>query len=451
MKWFEGSVSTAIQVSRRNNALFVVFIESKNGKGEKMRELWDKIEPSLFDCPFVGIHLMEGDEAAEQFAQIYPTPVLPASYVIDSLGKPIEIITFLKDLDYDEFFCKLNNAAKAFVASRKSVNNVSSSQNSGDVQRHEAPSTSAQASSSNTIDHGLSLQEKVERAKKLLEQKKKADEEAKKLEEKERELERINSGKLMQEAQKRREEQELIEAAAQRRRDKIEAEKERERVKAQIKADREEREFRERRGKPIDLAPAGDMPAELPKMEPVPSDRCRVQVRLPSGENIVEEFPSSDCLNTLIELIEQDGRVSGPFSIAQVYPRKVFSEEELQMSFLDLCLTPTCTLLVLQSRQKTAQIIAASPLGGILSLFSIIFIAPLQYFWNVIAGYLGWNSGSNTRSANQSQQSEAKRQREPHSTGATVRRRGNVTRLHNTNDDSDDENANWNGNSTQFL
>lgn len=43
MKWFAGSVSTAIQVSRKNNALFIVFIESKNGRGEKMRQLWDKV------------------------------------------------------------------------------------------------------------------------------------------------------------------------------------------------------------------------------------------------------------------------------------------------------------------------------------------------------------------------------------------------------------------------
>ncbi|KAL6728527.1 hypothetical protein Aduo_010293 [Ancylostoma duodenale] len=485
MKWFAGSVSTAIQVSRKNNALFIVFIESKNAKGAKMSELWDKVEPSLFDCPFVGIHLMEGDEAAKQFSQIYPTPVLPVSYIIDNLGKPIEIITLLKDIDYDEFFSKLNNAVKVFIANRKATtSNGPTPESSGD----QAPTTSsAQAASSSSA--GLSLDEKVERAKRLLEQKKKADEEAKKQEEKERELERIHTGKLMQEAQKKREEQELIEAAAQRRRDKIEAEKERERVKAQIKADREEREFRERRGRPVDMASAGDMPAQpaAPKMEPVPSDRCRVQVRLPNGENIVEEFPSNDCLNTLTELIKQvtdmklsssriieniqDGRVGGAFSIAQVYPRKVFTDEDMEKSFLELCLTPTCTLLVLQSRPKTSQIVAASPLGGIFSLFSMLIIAPLQYIYNVIAGFLGWNSGSSLRmrafrrfcrltsifkgsdasTTTQARQDEAKRQRDPHASGATVRRRGNVTRLHNTNDDSDDENANWNGNSTQFL
>ncbi|EPB80242.1 UBX domain protein [Ancylostoma ceylanicum] len=277
MKWFAGSVSTAIQVSRKNNALFIVFIESKNAKGAKMSELWDKVEPSLFDCPFVGIHLMEGDEAAKQFSQIYPTPVLPASYIIDNLGKPIEIITLLKDIEYDEFFSKLSNAVKVFIANRKATTSNGPTQGtSGD----QAPTTSAQAASSSSAE--LSLEEKVERAKK-----------------------------------------------------------------------------------------------------------CRVQVRLPNGENIVEEFPSNDCLNTLTELIKQDGRVGGAFSIAQVYPRKVFTEEDMEKSFLELCLTPTCTLLVLQSRPKTSQIVAASPLGGIFSLFSMLFIAPLQYIYNDLMHQLG--------------------------------------------------------------
>ncbi|KHJ84131.1 UBX domain protein, partial [Oesophagostomum dentatum] len=180
--------------------------------------------------------------------------------------------------------------------------------------------------------------------------------------------------------------------------------------------------------------------------------RCRVQVRLPDGDNIVDEFDSNDPLTTLVELIKQDGRVSGHFQIAQVYPRKVFSEEELRQSFLSLCLTPTCTLLVLQSHPKSSQIIAASPFGGIFSLISMLLIAPLQYVYGLITGWLGWGSGSGSSTANNSKQtSEAKRHREPHETGATVRRRGNVTRLYNTNDDSDDDNANWNGNSTQFL
>uniref|UniRef100_A0A0K0DM76 UBX domain-containing protein 4 n=1 Tax=Angiostrongylus cantonensis TaxID=6313 RepID=A0A0K0DM76_ANGCA len=362
MKWFAGSVSTAIQVSRKNNALFIVFIESENGKGEKMRELWDKVNP---------------------------TPVLPASYIIDNLGKPIEVITLLKDLSYDEFFTKIVNSVKIFSASTKSGQNEGSQAIAGSSLDKE-PLVSSSTSPSSSA--GMSLEERTKRAKLLLEQKSAIEKARKQEEEKKRELERINTGKLLQEAQKKRHEEELIEAAAQRRRDKIEAERERERLKAQIKADREEREFRERRGIPVvDKTPLAE--TTMPKLEPVASDRCRVQVRFPNGENIVEEFLSSDSLSILKELIEQDGRVSGSFSIAQMFPRKVFSEVEFQKSFVDLCLTPTCTLLIIQSPNKASHIISATPLGGIFSLFSLIVIGPLQSIYSIIAGWLGWRSG----------------------------------------------------------
>ncbi|VDN24552.1 unnamed protein product [Cylicostephanus goldi] len=316
---------------------------------------------------------------------------------------------------------------QTFTAGKKGGSSgQGTSRSSGDLQQADQPSTSKQSSSSNVSAHSLSLEEKVERAKRLLEEKKKAEEEAAKLREKERELERINEGKLAQEAQKKREEQAIIDAAAQRRRDKIEAEKERQRLIAQIKADREEREYRERLARHADTASAGDMPAQPPpppKMEPIPSDRCRVQVRLPEGDNIVEEFSSSDCLNTLMELIRQDGRVRGAFSLAQVYPRKVFTEEELQKSYLELCLTPSCTLLVIQKHPKTSNIIAASPLGGVYSLISMLLIAPLQYIYGIVAGWFGWNSGSGSSSSSNQAHQEPKRQREPHEPhGATVRR-----------------------------
>ncbi|KAK5978992.1 UBX domain protein [Trichostrongylus colubriformis] len=124
----------------------------------------------------------------------------------------------------------------------------------------------------------------------------------------------------------------------------------------------------------------------------------------------------------------------------------------MQKSFLDLCLTPNCTLLIIQSRSKSSQIISTNPLRGILSLLSMLILAPMQYVYNIVTGWLGWNSGS--VSSNQDRQArteEVKRRGEPHATRATIRRRGNTGRLHNTNDDSDEDNANWNGNSTQFL
>ncbi|KJH43844.1 UBX domain protein [Dictyocaulus viviparus] len=421
MKWFAGSVSTAIQVSRKNKALFVVFIESKNGKGERMRELWDKLWGKDWR--------QEGD----------PTPVVPASYIIDNVGKPLEVITLLKDLDFDEFFSKIHSCVKVFCASTKSIPNSDADSSLSEPLPVASTSTSLSSCGANL------LEERIQKAKTLLEQKKACEEIKKQEEEKKQELERIDSGKLLQEAQKKRQEQELIEAAAQRRRDKIEAERERERLKAQIKADREEREFRERLGKNI-AKETPEMQDVTSKMEPITSDQCRVQVRLPNGGRIVEDFSSNDCLLKLVEIVKQDGRINGSFSVAQVFPRKVFTENELQKSFTDLSLTPTCTLLIIQSQ---SNIIPKKTFGDIFALFSFVILLPLRYIYNVVSIFVGRRSDKNLPA--QIEANKVKREREPHSTGATIRRRGNTSRLHNTNDDTDEENANWNGNSTQFL
>uniref|UniRef100_A0A1I7X6N9 Copper homeostasis protein cutC homolog n=1 Tax=Heterorhabditis bacteriophora TaxID=37862 RepID=A0A1I7X6N9_HETBA len=352
MKWFAGSVSTAIQISRKNNALFIVFIESKNETGEKMRALWDQLEASLFSCPVVGIHLIEGDEASLQFAQIYPTPILPASYLIDGQGKPIDIITLLEDLDYDKFYTKVMKAIQVFTSI--SVNSTSTSISS---RSSNAGSDSVENSSN------ITLEDKVKRYEKL-----------------------FNTNFLfyinfIYECIWIY--QELLEAAAQKRRDKLEAEKERERIKAQIKADREDREFRLRRGKPLTESTKNDSVDVLTSSNPVQSDKCRVQVRLPDGGNIVAEFPSHQCLNTLVERIREDDRVNGVFSLAQLFPRKVFTEDEMQKSFFELCLTPNCTLLVIQS-SSSRQIVNSSRASGLFLIFTFLLIAPIQSLWGFL-------------------------------------------------------------------
>lgn len=51
MKWFAGNIATAIQVSKKNAALLIVFVESANEKGKEMKELWDKVS-SFFKTLF---------------------------------------------------------------------------------------------------------------------------------------------------------------------------------------------------------------------------------------------------------------------------------------------------------------------------------------------------------------------------------------------------------------
>ncbi|CAD6186031.1 unnamed protein product [Caenorhabditis auriculariae] len=448
MQWFAGNVNTAIQVSRKNGALLIVYINSDDEKGRKMNDLWDQVDSTILACPVVGIRLQQGDQSALQFAEIYPTPIVPASYIIDQEGKPLEIITLLQDLSYDSFRSKINKAVENFSKKKSSAGPVS--------PKKEAKGPSVTVPSPAPVDPDL--EEKVKRAKELLEQKKKAEAERKFKEDKEKELQRIKDMKAMQEAAQSRRDKELIDAAAQRQKEKIAAVKEKERVMAAIKADREDAEYRRRRAVAGGVVTPVEEPAKPEPPKPVPSDRCRVQVRLPEASPVVEEFPSTDNLHSLVEILKQKNHVSGNFQLAQLYPKRVFTDEELNKSFLDLALTPTCTMVIVQKRSTNS--VMKYPGSGLITLLSMFLLAPFQYVWSYISLFLIGGKKSAAAEAKKNDQpstsaASGDAQRTRRIPGeATVRRRGNVSGLHNTNGDEpedDDKNANWNGNSTQFF
>ena len=70
MKWFPGNVTTAIQVSRTNKSLLIVYITNDTEDGRLFDEYWQHIDSSNLLCPVVGIKLIAGETAAKQFADI---------------------------------------------------------------------------------------------------------------------------------------------------------------------------------------------------------------------------------------------------------------------------------------------------------------------------------------------------------------------------------------------
>lgn len=70
MQWFAGNVQTAIQISRKNQALLVVYITNDTADGRLFDSFWDQIDTSILSCAFVGIKLKAGETAAQQFADI---------------------------------------------------------------------------------------------------------------------------------------------------------------------------------------------------------------------------------------------------------------------------------------------------------------------------------------------------------------------------------------------
>uniref|UniRef100_A0A8R1DL56 UBX domain-containing protein 4 n=1 Tax=Caenorhabditis japonica TaxID=281687 RepID=A0A8R1DL56_CAEJA len=441
MQWFPGDVSMAIQVSRKNRALLIVYVSTDTEEGKTFDDFWQQIDSNNLLCPVVGIKLKAGETSAKQFADIYPTPILPAGYLIDHTGKPLEVITTLVGNTYDDFRARFDRGTAAFV------NNLPS------PVAAPSPSPAPAPQAQTPPQQDAELAEKVARAKKLLEEKKKKDAEKK------RETEKFEKEEMMKAAQSKqeRDNKAMIEAAKARRKEKEETAKEKEKILAQIKADREDKQnrFNAQKNGAATTTAAAEKPAKTEKAEApkIPSDRCRLQVRLPDGSTFVEEFPSNDVLNSLVAIIQQKPSISGNFEIQQLYPRRIFTVEDYEKSFLDNSLTPSTSLIVIV-KPSSAALISKAVSTQSSSIFSFL-LSPVWMLWNMLCGILSLGSKNRSTSdkkdgADENAGGDAERQRGmPRS--AQVRRRGNVAGLHNPNDNDPEERANFNGNSTQFM
>ena len=191
--------------------------------------------------------------------------------------------------------------------------------------------------------------------------------------------------------------------------------------------------------------------------------------------------PKETKLAQLNEDIKRDyaSRIgNSDFSLAVPYPRRVFAQEELDETLESLSLIPSTVLVVLPGRrgqQRTATS-APSPSGssqqpseGFVTKLIAMLVAFFTFLLSIFTGGSRQSgnqvtsgqmaaSGGRTESsgANSGQGGDASglRQRrlnrdenmkaKPESSG------GNVHRL-NTDDNDDDENNTWNGNSTQQM
>uniref|UniRef100_A0A0M3IEH3 UBX domain-containing protein 4 n=1 Tax=Ascaris lumbricoides TaxID=6252 RepID=A0A0M3IEH3_ASCLU len=418
MKWFEGAVADAISESRAKRALFVVVIlhapETHDEKSTKMTHFWEEIDETCDGQMMVAIRIFDGTQEAKQFAQIYPVPIIPASYIIDLHGKPLDVITITEGMDDVVFTSRVRTAAAAMrsVGTAKSKDGPSSSTTApSDSGDSNIAATTPQNENGQPRTSDMTAEEKAKRARELLQQKHAADEERRKKEEHEKELERRNAGKLMAEARAAREEREARELAEQRRRDKLESQQQLKRLREQIKADREERQRREARNMTAESV-CNIKPSEnkTPIQQPIPSEECRIQCRFPDGSTLIHQFPSSSKFDELIELVRQ---------------------------------------------KRSSSAMVPSGGSGLVSLVQYVLVAPFQVLYHLVLSFFGYGT---TNVATHPSRSDGGTDRGNNyisgDSGRFSRQEGNIRRFHNEDDsasrDHDDE-ARWNGNSTQQL
>ncbi|GMS90029.1 hypothetical protein PENTCL1PPCAC_12204 [Pristionchus entomophagus] len=493
MRWFEGDVVGAIAETKRVGALFVVYITGgKDAEEKHMSSLWETVDAER-DLPWrtVAIKLAEGSQDAKNFAQIYPVPCFPITYFIDGNGKPTNVVLFNKveTMNGDKFKEALPKLVFP-IPGKEAASGLLRVDESTPVAAAPQPTTStvavpvaAPVAAAPSTSSAEEIAEKIKRAKELLEKKKAAEEEKKKREELASEMQLREDAKDMHRIVEERRNKELLEAAAARRKDKLESAKERERVKEQIKADKAERESRVRMQQAQQLQQS---PSEegrvIAASQPVASDRCRIQVRFPDGSVALHDFPSADSLASLRQIVAADARVRGsPFRLAQPAPRRIYSEEEMERSFLDLALTPASTLLVLMdsSSSPVSRVASAAsaavqpaynPMTTLISFMTYIIFTPIQFVLSLV-GMGGDRGGEEKKGSNftitddppppsTSSQNPAAGDSAAIAAGAAARRRhqgrSNIHTLGAQNDSAeqsaeDDPEGNWNGNSTQFL
>ena len=76
-------------------------------------------------------------------------------------------------------------------------------------------------------------------------------------------------------------------------------------------------------------------------------DECRIQIRLTDGKTLQHAFKAKEQLAAVrlwVEMNRTDG--VGNFNIMQTFPRKVYSEDDMMRSLVDLGLVPASSLVI---------------------------------------------------------------------------------------------------------
>ncbi|NWV59053.1 UBXN4 protein, partial [Malurus elegans] len=287
-----------------------------------------------------------------------------------------------------------------------------------------------------------------------------------------KEIERRKTGKEMLEYKRRQEEELTKRMLEERNREKAEEKAARERIRQQIAMDRAERAARFAKSKEeAEAAKAAALQAKQAEIEARKeaaqrerSAIARIQFRLPDGSSFTNQFSSEARLEEARQFAAQTvGNTYGNFSLATMFPRREFTKEDYGKKLLELELAPSASVVLLPAGRPATSVVQAS--GSDLWKFLGTILYPLLAVWRFISNFLFTSpppSQPSVRSAHQQDHSapstsgsieqsrQAVRKRVVEKRGEDFKKEGKIYRLR-TQDDGEDENNTWNGNSTQQM
>ncbi|KAM4609215.1 UBX domain-containing protein 4 isoform 2-T2 [Polymixia lowei] len=333
------------------------------------------------------------------------------------------------------------------------------------------PGEDRSASSDDTSHSSQSeenLDARVERLTRKLEerreQKKKGEEEG----QLKKEIERRKLGKDMLDFKKKQEEEKTKRILDERNREKAEEKAARERVKQQIALDRADRAARYAKNQEeVQAAKQAALQAKQAEQDArkdaLARERsaiARIQFRLPDGSSFTNQFPSESRLQEARQFAVQEvGNRYGNFSLATMFPRREFTVEDLNKTLLELELAPSASIVLLPQSSRPANTVVQSSGAGIWAVLGSI-LYPLLAVWRFIRGLLASppppppqrpNSYPSSASASSDEpKRETLRKRTLEKRPEDFKKDGKIYRLR-TQEDSEDDNNTWNGNSTQQM
>uniref|UniRef100_A0A8C5NHH4 UBX domain-containing protein 4 n=1 Tax=Gouania willdenowi TaxID=441366 RepID=A0A8C5NHH4_GOUWI len=415
MLWFNGSIPDAISLAKQRNLVFVVVITGDDEQSVQLLSSWEDARVSAAaQSSCVAIKVDTKSDTCLQFSQIYPVVCVPSSFFIGESGIPLEVIA-------------------------------------GSVSPEELMKR---------IQH---VNQKLEERR---EQKKKGEEE---------EMERRKVGKDMQDFKKKQEDEKTKRLLEERNREKAEEKAARERVKQQIAMDRAERAARFSKAQEEQMATKqallqarqAEQEARKESMLRERSTIARIQFRLPDGSSITNQFSSQGRLQEAWQFAAQEvGNRYGNFTLATMFPRREFTSKDLNKTLLELELVPSASIVLLPQSSRPANAVIQSSSGGVWAVLGTL-LYPLLAVWRFLSSFLFVTPPSSAATPSQGPAQQSTSYTNPTSASNKAKREslnkqsledrpkefkkdGKICRLR-TQDDSEDDNNTWNGNSTQQM
>ncbi|XP_054878355.1 UBX domain-containing protein 4 [Poeciliopsis prolifica] len=516
MLWFEGSIPEAINSAKERSLVFVVVIEGEDEQSKQLMSSWEdgSVSEAAQNC-CVAIRVNAKSDTCVQFSQIYPVVCIPSSFFIGVTGIPLEVIA--GSVSPDELMKRINKVKKmhcqgvedtaatdaqdsfetrppdsiatdpssvpavpvglemisdepgeAAAATKESL----SSSADGDAVCSAKPSMENSPLFQAACSENENLNAKVERLTKKLEERQEQKNQEQKENDVRKEIERRKMGKQNQEFKRKQDQEKTKQLLEERNREKAEEKAARERVKQQIAMDRAERaaSYAKIRQDEKDAkqnllqARLADQEAKREALIRERSTNSRIQFRLPDGSSFTNQFLSQTRLQEAWDFaFEEIGNLYGDFSLAIMYPRREFTNEDLNKTLLELELVPSASIVVLPSRRPANTVTRSSGFGIWTALGTLLY--PLLAVWRFLSSFLfstpysssasrvnGMHSSpasSSNVSSNQAK-GETPTKQNLEIRPKDFKKEGKICRLR-TEEDDDEDNNTWNGNSTQQM